>query len=205
MPFQFSKFSVSGMLSGVVSSSIWTRWQSILLIPRRFNFWVRPAGRYFADNVGGKGDLSNSLNTAAPSCWESYQNALTISAVSEMYPTAVICLISVRNSFSVAHQFWRPCHIYKKLWTLASLCNFLSAASLFNSEWFSEFVVSNAGSTPAIVPLLAYANCLITTFSRRVSPVVLDCLKLITSCRGKKQASTPTPSGVTEIMSRATL
>ena len=49
-------------------------------------------GRSFADKAGGKGDLSDSLNAAAPSCWESDQDALMISSVSEMYPTAVICL-----------------------------------------------------------------------------------------------------------------
>jgi hypothetical protein len=46
----------------------------------------------FPDKAGGKGDLSDNLNAAAPLCQNSDLEALTISSMSEMYPTAVICL-----------------------------------------------------------------------------------------------------------------
>ena len=108
-------------------------------------------------------------------------------------------------SFWVAGRFWLPCHISKKLWTLAILCNFLSSASFFISESSSVFVVSNSGSVPAKIPLLARANCLTRTFSRRVSPVVFDYLQPKTSWPREKLASTPTPCGMIENMSRGTL
>jgi len=78
-PFQLSQSSVSEMLSGALSSSLSTGWRLILLIRRTFKMWVRPAGRSFAYKGGGKGDLSDNLNAAAPSCWKSDQDALTIS------------------------------------------------------------------------------------------------------------------------------
>jgi len=82
---------------------------------------------------------------------------------------------------------------------------YMQQASFFISESFSVFVVSNSGSVPARIPLLARANCLTTTVSRRVSPVVFDCLQPITSRPREKLASTPTPCGMIENMSRATL
>jgi len=91
-PFHCSQSSVSEILSGALSSSLWTGWRLILRIRRTFKIWVRPPGRSFADKGGGKGDLSDTLNAAAPSWWNSDQDALRISSVSEMYPTAVICL-----------------------------------------------------------------------------------------------------------------
>jgi len=204
-PFQFSQSSVSEMLWGALSSSHSTGWWLILRIWRTFKIWVRPPGRFFADKAGGKGDLSDNLNAAAPSCWKSDQDALMHSSVSEMYPTAVICLFWARDSFWVAHRFWLPCHISKKLWTLAILCNFLSSASFFISESFSVCGLSNSRSVPAKIPLLPQAICLTTTFLRRVSPVVFDCLHRITSRPTEKPASTPTPCGMTENMSRSTL
>jgi len=101
-PFQFSQSSVSEMLSGALSSSLLTGWCLILRTQRTFKIWVCPPGRSFANKAGGKGDLSDNLNAAAPSCCKSDQDALTISSVSEMYPTAVICLFWARNSFCVA-------------------------------------------------------------------------------------------------------
>jgi len=204
-PFQLSQSSVSEMLSGAQSSSPSTGWWLILRIRRTFMIWVLPPGRAFADKAGGKGDLSDNLNAAAPSCWKSDQDALTISSVSEIYPMAVICLFWARDSFWVARRFWLPCHISKKSWTLAILCNFLSSASFFISESFSVFMVSNSGSVPAKIPVLARANCLTTTFSRSVSRVVFDCLHPLTSRPKEKLASTPTPCGMIENMSRATL
>ena len=68
---QFSQSSVSEMLSGTLLTSVSTEWWFILLIPRIFNIWVRPPGRFFADKAGGKGDLSDNLNAAAPSCYKS--------------------------------------------------------------------------------------------------------------------------------------
>jgi len=180
-PFQFSQSSVSEMLSGVLSSSLSTGWLFIVQSRRIFKIWVLTPGRSFADQAGGKGDLSDSLNAAAPSCGKSEQDALMISFVSEMYPMAVICVFWVQDSFCVACMFWLPCHISKMSWTLAILCNFLSSASFFISESFSVFLVSNSGPVSAKIPLLARTNCLTMTFSRTVSPVVFDCLQQITS------------------------
>jgi len=164
------------MLWGAVSSLLSTGWRLILRIRRTFTTWIRPPGRSFADKPGGKGDLFDNLNAAAPWCWKSDQDALTISSVSEMYPTAVICLFWARDSFCVARRFWLPCHISKKSWTLAILCSFLSSASFFSSKLISVFALSNSGSVPAKILVLAQMNCLSTTFSQRVSPVVVDCL-----------------------------
>jgi len=204
-PFQFSQSSVSEMLSGLLSSSLSTGWRLILRIWRTFKIWVRPPRRSSADKAGGKGDVSNNLNAAAPSCWKSDQDALTISSVSEMYLTVVICLFWVQDSIWVASRFWLTCHIYKQSWTLAIPCNFLSSASFFISESFPVFGESNSGSVPAKIPLWVRAICLTTTLSRRVLPVVVDCLQPITSRPGEKLASTPTPCGMIENIFRATL
>ena len=67
------------------------------------------------------------------------------------------------------------------------------------------FVVLNSGSVPVKILLLARANCLITTFPRKVLPVVFDCLQPITSQPREKLASTPTPGGMKEIISLATI
>jgi len=91
-PFQISQLSVSQMLSGELSSSLSAGWWSIHLIQQTFNTGVRPPGRSFADQAGGTGDFSDNLNAAAQSCRKCDQDALRISSVSEMYPTAVICL-----------------------------------------------------------------------------------------------------------------
>jgi len=152
-PFQFRQSSVSEMLSAAVFSSLSTGWWLILRIQRTIKIWVYPPERFFADKASGKGDLSDNLNAAAPSCWKSDKDASTISSVSEMYPTVVICTFWVRDSFWVAHRFWLPCHISKKSSTLAILCNVLSSASFFISESFSVFVVSNSGLVPAKIRL----------------------------------------------------
>jgi len=113
--FQLSQSSVSEMLSGSPSSSLLTGWRLIPLIWQAFDIWVCPLGRFFADTAGGKGDLSDNWNAAAPSFWESDQDAVMISCMSEMYPTAVIYMWWVWDSFWVASRFWLPCHISKKL------------------------------------------------------------------------------------------
>jgi len=59
-PFQLSQFSVSGMPSGELCSSLSAEWLLICLIWRIFNTWVCPPGRSFADKAGGTGDLSNN-------------------------------------------------------------------------------------------------------------------------------------------------
>jgi hypothetical protein len=64
---------------------------------------------------------------------------------------------------------------------------------------------SNTGSLPASNPLLAQANCHTTTFWGWVSPVVLDCLQPITSCGREKLTSTPSPQGMIENLSCASL
>jgi len=114
-------------------------------------------------------------------------------------------LFCARDSFWVARRFWLPCHIFKKSWTLAILCNFLSSTSFFISEWSSVCGVSNSQSVPAKFPWLARAECLTTTFSGKVSPVVFDCLLPITSRPREILAYTPTPCGMIENMTRATL
>jgi len=204
-PFQLSQLLVSEMLSGELSSSLSPGWRSIVLIRRTFNICVRPPGWSFADKAGGTGDSSDNLNAAAPYCWKFDQDALTISSVSEIHLTADICLFQARDSFCVARRFWLPCHISKKSWTLAIRCNFFSSAALFMSMSLSVLFESNTGSSPPSNLLLDRANCLTTTFSQRVSPVVFDCLHPITSRPREKLASTQTPWGMMENISRATL
>jgi len=143
--------------------------------------WVRPPGWSFAGKGGGKGDLSDNVSAASPSGWMSDHDALMIASVSKMYPMAVVCLFWTSDSFWVPHRFWLPCHISTKSWTLAILCNVLSSTSLFISESFSVFIVSNSGSAPAQIPLSARANYLTTPFSQTVSAVVFHFVQPITS------------------------
>jgi len=193
------------MLSTALCWSRSTRWRLILRIWRTFNIWVRPPGRSFADTGGGNGDLSDNFNAATPSFWKSDQCASKISSVSELLPTALICLFWARDSFWVARMFWLPCHISKKLGTLAILWDDLSSASVVISMSFCVSVESNNGSAPLEIQLLAPANWPTATFSRMVLPVVFDCLQPVT-CRQREQlASTPTPCGMIENMSCATL
>jgi len=96
---------VSEMLLGAQSSSLSTGFQLSLQIQWTFNNWVHTSGWSFADKAGSKGDSSDHLNTGAPSCWNSDQDAVTSSAMSEMYPTAVICFYWARDFFSVVHRF----------------------------------------------------------------------------------------------------
>jgi len=166
-------------------------------------YFVCCQGRSFSDKAGGKGDLSNILNAATAFCWKTDQDALMISSVSEMYPTAVMCLSGARLSFCVVCRFWLPSHISKQSWTLA--WNLFFSVSLFIPKSFSVFIVSNAGSSPANMPLLAQASCLTTTVSQRVSPMVYDCLQLKTSRPRQKLASTLTPCGMMENICHATL
>jgi len=205
-PFQLSQSSVSEMLSGALSWSLSTGWLLILRIWRTFNIWVGLSGQSYIDNGGGaKQDLSNDLNAAAPSCWKSDQDAFTITSMSEMHPTLVICLFWARCSFWVAPRFWLPCNISKMSWTLAILGHVLSSASFFISESFSLFVASSNGSVPATITLLARANCLTRTVPRRVSALVFDCLQPITYRPREKLASILTPCGMIENMSCASL
>jgi len=113
-------------------------------------------------------------------------------------------LVSVQDHFWVARRIWLPWQISNKSWTFAIVCNFLSSASFFISELFSVFIVSNSGSAPAKILLLARANCQTTTFSRRVPRVVFDSVQPLTSRRWDRLASTPTPCGMMEAMLRAT-
>jgi len=193
------------MLSGALSWSLSTGWRLILWTPWTFNIWVRPPARSLADKGGGKGDLSDNLNAATPSCWKSDLDALTITSVSEMYPTAVICLFWARVSILVVRRFWLHCRIFKKSWTLAILCNFLFTSSILTSKSFSVFIVSNIGSAPAKITWLVRANCLTTAFLQTVSPELFDSLQPITSWPREKLASTPTPCGMIKKMSLATL
>jgi len=176
------------MLPGGLSWSLSTGWRLILRIRRTLNIWFSPPRRSFGYKAGGKGDLSDYSNAAAPSCWKSDQVTLTISSVSEMYPTAVICLCWAQDSFCVARGFWLPCQISNKSRTLAILCNILSSTSALSSEWCALFIVSDTTLSPAIIPSLARASCPTTTFVQRVSPVVFDCLQPITPCTREKLA-----------------
>ena len=139
-----------------------------------FKIWVHPPVRSFADKAGGKGAPSANLNAAAPLCWKSDKDALTIYSVSEVYPMVVICLLWTRDSSSAPCRFWLPCHICNMPWTLAILCIVLCSASLFISESFSGFMLFNSGSVPAKILVLAWTNCLKTTFLPRVTPVALS-------------------------------
>jgi len=203
--FQLSKFLESEMVWGALFWTLSSGWWLILLIQCTFDTWVHPPGWSFVDRAGQNGDLSDNLNAAAPSCWKFDQEALMIPSVSEMYPLAVICVFWARDSFCVAHRFWLLCHIPKKSCTLAILCDILFSASFFNSKLCSVSVVSNPAQPPANIPLLAQTNCPTTTFPRSVLWVVLDCLQPITSRRREILALTPTPCGIMETMSRATL
>jgi len=203
--FQFGLLSMSEMLSSVLTSSVSTGWWWILLIRRTVIIWVRPPGRPFADKAGGKGDLSDNVKAATPSCWKSNLDALMISSVSEMHPMAVLCFLWVWDSSCIATRFWPPCHISKMSWTLAILVNCLASASLFISKSFAVFSVFNTGSSPPNIPLLARSTCLTRTLSHRASPVVFDCLQLIISRARQIPASTVTPCGIIENMSHATL
>jgi len=93
----------------------------------------------------------------------------------------------------------------RKVVNLGHSVQYSSSPSLFISFSFSEFILSNAGSVPAKISLLAGANCITTNFLRSVSPVVIDCLQPILSQPRQKLASTPTPCGMIENMSRAPL
>jgi hypothetical protein len=107
-------------------------------------------------------------------------------------------LFWARDSFCVARRFWLPCHISKKSWTLAILCNFLSSASVVISELFTVFVVFNSRSVPAKIPLLARPNCFMKSFSQKVSPEVFDCLQPITAQPRENLATTLTQCGMIE-------
>jgi len=204
-PLQLSQLSVSEMLSGDILSSLSAGGRSIRLIPQTFSIWVHPPGRSFADKAGGKGDFSYNLNAAAPSCWNSDQDASTISSRSEMYPAAVTCVFWAQDSFCGALGFWLPCKRSKKSWTLAIQCNFLCSASLFISISLSALVGCNSGSSAASNLVFARTNCLTTTVLCNVPPVVFDCLYLITSRPRETLGSTPTPWGMIENISRARL
>jgi len=204
-PCQLSQSSVSEMLSGEQYSLLSTAWRLTLQIQRTCNIWVHSPGRFFADKGSGKQDLCDNLNAATPSCWMSDQDALMISSVSEMYPTAVICLFWARDFFCVARRFWLPCHISNKSWTLAILCNFFSSTYFIISVLFSVFFISNSGQVPAKIPLLARGNCLTNMFSWMVMPVVFNCLQLTTSRPKEKLTSTMSPCCMIQNMSYATL
>jgi len=88
----------------------------------------------------------------------------TISSVSQMYPTSVICLFRPGGSSCLTYRFWLPCHISNMQWALAIVGNFLSSTALFNFELFTGFVASNAGLSPMWFPLLARTHCHTTTF-----------------------------------------
>jgi len=204
-PFLLSQYWVFKMLSGAPASSPSAGPLWIHLIPRMSHTSVRPPRMLFADKDGGKGDLSDNVYAAAPSCWKFDQNALMMSLVSEMYYTAVLFVFGVRHSFSVACRLWLPSHISQKSLTLANLCNVLSSTCFFKSKLFSVSVLSNAAQSLANIPSLARGNWLTTTCSRSVSPVTLDWLQVIMSHAREQLPSPQAPCGGIENMSHATL
>jgi len=124
------------MHSGALFSSLSVGRWSIHLIRQTFHSLLHPQGRYFAHKTSGTGDLSDTLNAASPSYWKCDQDALKISSVSEIYPTAVIWVFWVQDSFCVAHWLWLPFHISKIWWMVAILCNFLcSSLTSFRSRF----------------------------------------------------------------------
>lgn len=133
------------------------------------------------------------------------KDVLTITSVSEIYPTAVICLFWALDSFWVARMFWLPYHNSNKLRTLATPCNCLSSASLVSSVSFSASVGSNTGLSPAIIPWLDCAYFLTSTLLRSVSPVGSNWLHPILFCQRGNLPFTLTRCGIIENMSRATL
>jgi hypothetical protein len=145
------------------------------------------------------------MNTAAPSCWQSDQESLTISSVSENYPSVVIRWSWVRNSLNVPCRFWLHCHISKTLWTLTIQCNVHFCAYHLISVPFSAFRVFQAGSWHANIPWMAPAHNNIWTILWRVSPVVLDYHQPITSHIRDTLASTWTQYCIMEIVSHTTL
>jgi hypothetical protein len=132
-----------------------------------------------------------------PGCFDDFFRIRNVSYGSHLV------VLSVRLHLGSTYV-WLPCHISKKLWTLAILCSFHSSASFSISESFSVLVVSKSESMRARIPLLDDEKCLTTTVSRRVSPEVFDCLQRITSRPREKLASTPSPCGMIENMSHAT-
>ena len=131
-PFQQSRSLGSEMHSSALSTSLFASWWWILCVRRTFNTVVPPPGRSFADNADGKGDLSENLNAATPSCSKCDQDALTISSVSELYPSIVICTFWLCDIFCVACRCWLPCCFSEKSWNLAIVFNFLPSTSLLN-------------------------------------------------------------------------
>jgi len=99
---------MSETFSGALSLWHSAGWWPIHLIQRTFNTCDRFPEWSFTDIAGGTAVLSDNLNAAAPPCWKFDQNALTISSVSETYPTVVICLIWAQDSFCVTRRFGCP-------------------------------------------------------------------------------------------------
>jgi len=142
-------------------SSIANCWcTKCVLVHYPHHFWLADSWLliFSPGKAGGRGDLSENMNTARPSCWKFDHDALTISSVSEIYATVDICFFRARDTFCVAHWFWLPSHISKKLWTFASLKKVLCFASHIISELFSVCIVSNAESSFADIALLACDN-----------------------------------------------
>jgi len=95
--------------------------------------------------------------------------------------------------------------LLKRSWAVGILCNFLASSSLLSSKSFAVFVISNARSSPATIPVLAWANWLQTTILQTVSHMVFGCLQLISSCTRDQRSSTRTWYGMIENMLSATL
>jgi len=154
---------------------------------------------------GGKGDLSDNVNAAWPTCWKFDQDDLMISLDSEMYSMTVICWFSAWDLFCAGRRFWLPCHFTNNWWTLAIWCNFLSSTSCVNSKCYAVSAFSDAEQLPTNILLLARGNNLTDFFARSVSPVVLDCLQQITRRPRDILGFTEIPCGIIDSVSHATL
>ena len=120
-----------------------------------------------------------------------------------LYTAFRVCPVCIHaHSAGISSWVWNDSHLKEILHQL-SWSPSMQHTSSFISESFFVFVLSISSSLPAKIQVLARANCLRTTVSQWVSPVVFDCLQLITSHPREKLASTPTPCGMIEKMSCA--
>ena len=83
--------------------------------------------------------------------------------------------------------------------------NYFCSAFIFNSKSIPDSNISNAVLSAASIPLMAQASYLTTTMSWSIAPGVINCLQLIMSHPRYILDSTPTPCGMIETTSRATL
>ena len=132
-----------------------------------------------------------------PACVDDLFHVRNISHSSYLHVWTSRFLLSIRSVLAALPHFQKVVNLGHSV-----QCPFLRLFSI--SESFSVFIVSNCGSAPGKIAVLARANSLTTTLTRQVSPVVSDCLQPITSRHREKLRSTPTSCGLIENVPRAT-